>query len=150
IFNNGSNANSGGILISPTSGVPNVVLDRVHLENNVLGIRVDGRFEAGLGPHLTVRESTVSGNLDAGIKALTTAGQAGVFIFVDRPTAVDNQTGILADGLHAIVLASDSTISRNGTGVSAVNGGQVITYGNNRNNNNVGPEGAATGSFGLF
>ena len=34
-----------------------------------------------------------------------------------------------------------------GTGISAINGGQLISYGNNKNNNNIGPEGALTGFY---
>src|SRR5262249_41942373 len=64
IFNNGANAGSGGILIQPTGGGgnANVVLDRVHLENNVIGLIVDGAGGTGNGAHVVVRDSVVSGN----------------------------------------------------------------------------------------
>src|SRR5262249_11551686 len=43
IFNNGSTAQSGGILVQPEiTSAADVVLDRVHLENNVRGLWVDG------------------------------------------------------------------------------------------------------------
>ena len=59
-------------------------------------------------------------------------------------------SGIDVDGPHAVVFLRDSLITRNGTGVSAVNGGQLISYGNNVNNNNVGAEGSATATFVQF
>ena len=50
-------------------------------------------------------------------------------------------------GPHAVVLFSDSTITRNGTGVEAIGGGQPISYGNNSSNNNIGAEGTATAAL---
>ena len=43
------------------------------------------------------------------------------------------------------MLLKENTIARNGMGINATNGGQLISYGNNTNNNNIGPEGAPTG-----
>src|SRR5262249_47226034 len=58
IYNNGSDAASGGILVRPgMSGTLKVVLDRVHLENNVVGIFVDGGVSTGSGSRVTVRDS---------------------------------------------------------------------------------------------
>ena len=53
----------------------------------------------------------------------------------------------LANGPRATILLNDNSIKRNGTGISAVNSGQLISYGNNSNNNNLGAEGAPTGFF---
>ena len=67
---------------------------------------------------------------------------------IDHTSSVGNAgNGILADGPRATILLNDNTITRNGTGISAINSGQLISYGNNKNNNNVGPEGAPTGFF---
>ena len=38
-------------------------------------------------------------------------------------------------------------VTRIAIGISAVNGGQLISYGNNKNNNNIGAEGAPTGFY---
>jgi len=38
-------------------------------------------------------------------------------------------------------------VARNAVGVSAVNGGQLVSYGNNKVNNNIGPDGRPTGSY---
>ena len=155
IYNNGSSANTGGIRIATccmASTGADVVLDRVHLENNVYGVRVDGNGGAGgPGAHVVIRDSVVSGNVGSGIIATTVPDQAPAFIFVERSSTVNNAaSGIRADGPGATVLLSDSTITRNGTGVTTVGGGQLISYGNNRNNNNIGAEGTATGFFAGF
>jgi hypothetical protein len=152
IFNNGSGANSGGMRIATccTSGTSaDAVLDRVHLENNVFGVRVDGNGgSTGPGAHVVVRDSVVSGNVGSGIIATTVAGQAPAFIFVERSSSVNNVgTGILADGPRATIVLNDNTITRNGAGMSATNGGQLISFGNNKNANNLGPEGAPTGLY---
>jgi len=152
IFNNGSTSLTGRILIEPhATSSANVVLDRVHLENNVDGLRIDSRFGSGPGAHVVVRDSVFSGNAANGIHAQTTAGKSPAFALVEHSTMVNNgQSGILADGPGATLLLSDSTITRNGTGVSTVNSGQLISYGNNRNNNNLGAEGTPTGFLSAF
>jgi len=152
IYNNGSGANSGGVRVLPTgTGNLNVVLDRVHLENNVRGLWVDGSVGTANGAHVLLRDSVASGNASDGIFATTMSGKAAAFLIVERTTVVNNAgSGIHANGPGATVLLSDSTISRNGAGVTTANSGQLISYGNNRNNNNLGPEGTATGFFGPF
>ena len=152
IYNNGSTANTGGILIEGQGGNGvTAVLDRVHIENNVLGLKVDNQFSTGFGSTVVVRDSVLTGNASNAITASVPSGLPGALLLVERATIVSNAgTGILASGVHANVLLSDSTISRNGTGVSAVGGGQLISYGNNRNNNNFGAEGTATSTFAPF
>src|SRR5262249_4052056 len=140
IYNNGGVAVSGGIQIAPqgAGSSADAVIDRVHLENNVRGLWVQGGLN---GSHVVLRGSVVSGNAADGISAETASGGGPAFIVVERITAVNNAaSGIHADGPGATVLLSDSTISRNGAGVTTANSGQLISYGNNRNNNNLGPE----------
>ena len=152
IFNNGSSSLTGGILIEPQAGSrADVVLDRVHLENNVDGLLIDGAATSGPGSHVIVRDSVMSGNAANGIHAFTRPGMSSAFVLVERSSMVNNgQSGILADGPGATVLLSESSITRNGTGVSTVNSGQLFSYGNNRNNNNLGAEGSATGFLSAF
>src|SRR5262249_53759036 len=142
IVNNGSNAGTGGIFILPFgTGDAIVVLDRVHLENNVDGLRIDGggASPGGAGAHVIVRDSVLSGNAGNGIHASTTPGRTPAFAAVERSSMVNNlQNGILADGPGATLLLKDSTVTRNNVGISTVNSGQLISYRNNRINNNIG------------
>jgi len=145
IFNNGSGAFSAGILIQPFSvGGAHVVLDRVHVENNVIGIEAMGLFN---GSYIVIRDSVVSGNAGDGILASSAFGDPA-FIVVERTSSVDNGgNGILADGQRAAVLIGDDTVARNATGISAVNSGQLISYGDNHVNNNLGADGTPTGHY---
>ena len=144
IYNNGSNPGTGGVQIQSFGVRANAVLDRVHLENNVIGLSVDGR---AVGPsRALIRDSVVSGNATDGILAIT--GNAPAFIVVEHTTTLYNAgVGIHADGPGGTILLNDNTVTLNGTGISATNSGQLISYGNNRNNNNIGPEGAPTGFY---
>jgi len=152
ILNNGTIAGTGGILVEPRGGASaNAVLNRVRVENNVVGIVVDGSLATGGGNHVVIRDSVFSGNAADGIFARTVAGQAPAFIVVERTMSARNAgSGIRADGPGATVLMGGSTLTRNGAGVTTLNGGQLISYGDNDNNNNVGPEGSATGMFAPF
>ena len=154
IYNNGGalgdNGVGGGILVSiNTTGTEAIVLDRVHLENNVFGLKVDNSQNTmGNGVHVVVRDSVISGNAASGIIASLAPGAKPVIMFVEHSSIVNNgNNGVLADGQHAVVILNDNTITRNGTGIKATNGGQLISYGNNKNNNNVGAEGAPTSTF---
>ena len=150
IYNNGSVAHTGGIRIWSFGGHAKVVLDRVRLENNVVGLDVDGTGATG-GAHVILRNSTVSGNAGHGISAFTTAGKGPALIVVEGTASVGNAgSGILADGPGATILLGKSSITRNGAGVTTANSGQLISYGDNQNNNNIGPEGTPTSSYGLF
>ena len=89
------------------------------------------------------------GNASDGVLVTVSGGSATAF--VERTASVNNGgIGGHADGSHAVILLSDSSITKNGTGVSATSGGQVISYRNNRNINNIGAEGTATGTLSLF
>jgi hypothetical protein len=149
IYNNGSTAGTGGIMIRPfASSSISVVLDRVHLENNVVGLFVTGTQSTGNGAHVIIRDSVVSGNAGDGILATSAPGKAAAFIVVERTASVNNAgTGIHADGPHATVLLDGAAVTRNGVGISATNSGQLISYGNNKVNNNLGVDGTPTGSY---
>jgi len=149
IYNNGAGATSGGVLLqAQSSGSIKAVLNRLRLENNVLGLRVQSASAAN-SARVTLRDSTLVGNASDGV--LVTVSGGGATAFVERTASVNNAgIGMHADGSHAVILLSDSSITKNGTGVSATSGGQVISYRNNRNINNIGAEGTATGTLSLF
>jgi hypothetical protein len=152
IFNNGTQNRDAGIVVAAGEGNNNdakMVLDRVHLENNFEGLLIENDlgFNGGAaGVHITVRDSVISGNVANGVHALTATGHPPAFAVVERTSIVNNrQNGILADGPRATILLSDSTVARNAVGISTINGGQLVSYRNNRINNNIGPDGAPTG-----
>src|SRR5262249_55996057 len=94
-----------GILVQPSLGSAKVVLDRVHLENNVVGLRVDGRIAPGPGSRVILRNSVVAGNAGDGIHVVTEAGEAPSFVAVHRTAVLHNAgTGLHPDGPPAVVL----------------------------------------------
>ena len=150
VVNNGSgvaNGATGGILVFAGAGASaDVVLNRVRLENNDSGLVVSTSVDSflGVGPsRVVVRDSVISGNANHGIWA--TAGEVPAFIFVHRSSSVGNGgTGVLAEGAGATVLIGKDTVARNGTGIAAQTGGQIISYSDNEIDNNVGADGAPT------
>ena len=106
------------------------------------------QLSASAPASVAIRNSVVSGNAGDGILATSLAGKAPAFIVVEHTSAVNNAgNGIHADGPGATMLLHGNTVARNGVGINAVNGGQLISYGNNSVNNNLGPDGVPTGHF---
>src|SRR5262249_15632484 len=133
VYNNGSGSNSGGILLFAMGGSISATLDRVRLENNVIGLDIANIGAAADNIRATVRDTAVAGNAGDGLLASTNAISSTV-VLVERATAVNNAgSGLHAANPRAVILLGDSTITNNGTGVSATNGGQLLSYGDNRN-----------------
>jgi hypothetical protein len=142
-----ASSNGGGISIqklggaTPTVGVL-VVLDRVQVENNPLGILVDGSGLSGV-LSLQVRDSVVAGskrvpaNPGTGITGFTLSGSATVGIVVDHSSVVGNDIGIAASGGMVFVTLGRSTVISNQTGLSAGFGASLFSYGNNQLTGNV-------------
>jgi hypothetical protein len=131
---------STGIQIYTSSGSATGVLDRVHLKNSFQGL--------GIGPNtsVTIRDSTVAGNSYAGISvspSLPGNGEASV----DNCTMKGNGIGIIANAAAsgALIRVSNSTVTKNGTGWSAVSGGIILSRGNNTVEGNT-----TNGSVGAF
>jgi hypothetical protein len=121
------------------TGIAKAPLTRVFVGSNSVGIRTDGTGSTG-GIHLTVTDSTISGNTNA----FTPAGGAASNIFANRIVSVNNGTGYLADGSGAGVFLNNPVATANSTGVSAVNSGLTFTYKNNAINGNLSSDGTPT------
>jgi hypothetical protein len=138
ISNNGSGTLGGGVLVrSSGAGSARVVLTRVMVEGNVLGLRVDGTGSTGPGHAVFLRDSVISGNSQSGVSFFVPAGGQGGNIFVERSAVVANGAeGIIADGAAAILVAT-STITLNSTGIATANGGSVLSFKTNNLANTV-------------
>jgi hypothetical protein len=147
IFNNGSSVTTGAITIRPSgsSASANVVLDRVLLEKNIVGLKVDSN--TGKGVHVIARDSVVSGNAADGILANSAPGKAPAIIILERiASANDGRNGILADGPRTTAQLRDSVVTGNDAAISTTNGGQLISHWQNRDNNNIGKLGGSSGA----
>jgi hypothetical protein len=137
ISDNGFASGGGGINVKPTgSGSAAVQVERVQVANNFNGIIANGNGSTG-GIKVTVVDSSSSGNSGQGVIATTPVGGAAVKVMVNRLTAVNNGTGVQADGAGAGVLIGSSNIKGNTTGVAATNGGTLGSYKNNQINDNT-------------
>jgi parallel beta helix pectate lyase-like protein len=135
-----------GIQIAPTgSGIAAVVIDRVHANNNNAGIRATA---AGGGAFIdvTVRDSVAGGN--SGIGFLAQSSSAPTRMMLSRTTASFNGVGFQADGSAATIWMGDSAALANTTGMSFINTGNLLSYGDNQVNGNGtdgGPSAAVVG-----
>ena len=130
------NANNG-ILISTaaTSATVSGILSKVMSTKNGVGILVNG-----LTANVTLTD-TVSSNNNYGI------GSSASAVMVRNSTLSNNAVGLAADQ-SAVVRIGQSTITANGTGSSATNGGLVQSYGNNNISGNAN-DGTLTSTLAL-
>jgi hypothetical protein len=121
-----SAATSGGILIKPTlSGSATVSIDRVRLENNQFGLRVEG------GSDVTVSNSVASGNVTNGFIAVGTAVGSAVLNLDSTVSSNNGTNGVRADQVGSVVRISATTISGNAVSGLSENGGAIVSFGNN-------------------
>jgi hypothetical protein len=126
-----------GIRIRPTgAGTADVVLERVQVTNNGNGIVATAAASSGSGTvvNIAVRDSVASGNAGVGIFAKSQVGGPNVIMTLDHVAATSNGIGIEADGSDmgaGGIALSNTQVSGNGTGLVAVNGGVLVSFGNN-------------------
>ena len=141
--------NRAGIFVRPNgSGSANVALDRVTVANNTAeGLRVATSSSTGPGAFVVVTNSAFTGN-GTGVALVTPAGtNFAVAKLVNSTVSSNTGVGVLADGPTVRADVSGSTITNNGTGVSAINGSILLSYLDNVvDRNGAGGDGAFTGS----
>jgi hypothetical protein len=126
-----------GIRIRPTgAGTASVVLERVQVTNNGAGIVATAGGSSGSGTvvNVAVRDSVASGNGSIGIFAKSQVGGPNVVMTLDHVAATSNGVGIEADGSDmgaGGIALSNTLVSGNGTGLVSMNGGVLVSFGNN-------------------
>jgi hypothetical protein len=137
ITSNGNGATGGGILIKPTgTGTGRAVLENVKVQTNAgTGVFLDTTGNSG-GVAVTMSNVQVAGTTGNAIRGLAPAGNAPLTLMLTNSIVANNaNTGLLADG-GATFRVSNTTITGNGfaggSGVVMSNGGQALTYGDNR------------------
>jgi hypothetical protein len=124
LFNNGSGATGGGIVVKPSGGGTSGVIDRVIANRNVFGIQADGNSNGVV--NLSVSDSVLYGNTVAGADARTGATAAGMML--QRVAVTASPTGLQTTGSGVFMRVGESIITANSTGVS----GTVLSYGTNQ------------------
>ena len=145
ITNNGTGTTGGGIIVRPTgTGTAKASINRVSANNNISGITADGGSTTGLAG-VTIRDSAAAGSSLRGFAAVTPASGGGImFVFITRSTGFNNGIGVNSVGPKSTIVVDTSAIVDNTTGLSASNGGTILTYTNNNLIGN-GTDGTPTG-----
>jgi hypothetical protein len=131
VINNGNN----GVSVTSNGTAASAAINRVTASRNGTGI-----LAFGGNASVTIID-TVAGNNSYGIGASSSA------VMVRNCTVSNNGIGIAADQ-KAIVRVGQSTVTANGTGWQATNGGQVVSYSNNNVAGNT-TDGTVTGTVAL-
>jgi hypothetical protein len=137
VANNGNGATGGGIVVQPGAGSTGSVKlymtnVRVHENANIgLSLNTTGNTSL-LGISAVIDHSSFLGST-FGIQVKTAVGTAPSAAMITNSNVFDNGgVGIQADGASARARVGTSTITGNSTGVSAINGGAIQSYVNNR------------------
>ncbi len=140
LVSNTSILNTGGIWIrSVGSGTALVTLDKVTMQGNARGIRVED------GAIVMMRDSFITSNDVDGVVTQGTFRAADLTL---ENVVVSNNfgVGIFANGMGTVRI-SNTTVTRNNAGLAAVGGGSIVSFGNNRvhsNNSANGPPSVTT------
>jgi nitrous oxidase accessory protein NosD len=147
ITGNGRTSDGGGIVIQPTgTGAARVTIERTLVENNTYGIFANGTGSTGTIA-VQIRDSVAAESKFHGISAFTTVTASITSITVARSSSLLNAgNGVLAQSPRAFVLLGDATVMSNGTGLSAVSGGNILSYQDNQLTGNVS-DGAPTATL---
>lgn len=168
-ISNQTSANGTGILFQPTGPAELFVINTTIADtgNAATGSGIELAPAAGGGARVEIRNVRITNSSSNGIRLNTTNGvvaatiddtqisgngqglillaptNAGNAMVVNSTISNNTGAGILAAGAAARARVGNTTITANTTGLSAVSGASINTYGNNRLNGN-GTDGAFT------
>jgi hypothetical protein len=124
--------NGAAVIIEPASGGSvSAEFDHVTIaENNGGGLKTDTIN----GPvTVDISNSTISNNTGNGMNAVSGAGGANVLNIRNSVIAANGTAGIQTNGANAAALIDMSLLDSNANGaLTTINGGRLLTYGNNR------------------
>jgi hypothetical protein len=138
IRGNATTLQTAGVFVDPgAAGSASILINNVQLVENGQGIVLNGPVNG------TVRDTTVMTT-----NIIGSAGGHGVFadgtdsaaidVLLDNVSIADVAVnGVFASGANAVLRLSRSTITGSAQGLLANNGGQIISYGDNRNSGNI-------------
>ncbi len=127
-------SNGVGVEVRPAAGGSAfAMIEGVHAVQNTTGIRGNGTTGPG-AIAISVKDSEAAGNSGAGFNATAGAGGQATDLMLDDVVSSGNGTGMRVDAATARL--GSSVVSGNGVGLSAVNGGSLLSYGDNQVNGN--------------
>jgi hypothetical protein len=123
---------SGGMLLKPaTGGSLSARLDHVTIASNGGGgLKIDTTS----GPvTVDIVDSEISSNPGNGLNAVSGAGGGAIFNISRSVIAKNGGAGVQVNGAAAAAMIDTTLLDSNTSGAtSVVNGGHILTYGNNR------------------
>ena len=126
-----SNSGSGMLIKPPSGGSIKATFDHVVVTgNNGGGIKVDTTN----GPvTVDITDSEISSNGGNGLNAVGGAGGPAIFNIHNGVIAKNGVAGVQVNGATAAAMIDTTLLDNNASGAtSVVNGGHILTYGNNR------------------
>ena len=118
-----------GIDFRPTSSVDLFVSDTIVSNNAGGGVLI--RPAADTVVRASLRNVQLNGNGRHGLAVAKPSGNATVAALDTVQASRNAASGLRANGESAIIVVGASTITYNGTGLSAINGGKIRSFGNN-------------------
>jgi hypothetical protein len=123
--------NGAGVVIKPASGGS--------VTATFDGVTIDGNTGGGLktdttnGPvRVDISNSTISNNSGNGLNAVSGAGGANMLNLKNDVIAGNGTAGVQANGPNAAALIDMTLLDSNASGaLTTINGGRLLTYGNN-------------------
>lgn len=119
-----------GIKLTSVLGVTvNAAIHRSQIDNNVGGgIRIDGT--SGGVVTATVSDSHIASNAGNGVNAVGGISNVMVTLLGDV-IGFNGSAGVQANGTSAAAVLNSTSLLNNASALSAINGGRILTYGNN-------------------
>jgi hypothetical protein len=129
--------NAAGVFIKPTGSVTATFNGVTIVDNAGGGLKTD----ATAGPiNVDISNSTISNNSGNGMNAVSGPLYSNLLNLSHNVIARNGSAGIQANGVLSAAVVDTTLLDTNAAGATAaVNGGRLITYGNNRI---IGPGGA--------
>lgn len=144
ISNNLNSFNGGGILIKPgAGGSASALIEQVRLDRNLFGVRADDNSKVNIRGTVAML-STNNGFLAFAASLPSTMDIVDSAAIQSTSANVIN-AGVKSSGANALVRLNNVAITGNAAnGILGENGGQVLSFGNNKNAGNS-PNNAPTG-----
>jgi hypothetical protein len=151
ITNGGTGATGGGILIQPTGagGSARVSIQDARVSGNAnTALRIDSTGNTNAtGITVSIVNSQFDENTN-GIAVVNAVGTNPIAVMLtDSTVAANTGAGIITNGAGVQMRVGNTTITGNASGVTAVGGSTVNTYGNNRLIGNPTVGAANNGAF---
>lgn len=119
--------NGGAIFVKPAAGIfTTVSLNNVTMDSNQFGLRIEDRTKA------TVRNS-IAANSNPGNGFVASSASAPTEMSIENSSASHGAAaGIMSNGGAAKIYISNINVFNNAQGLNLANGGQIISFGNNK------------------